>query len=156
MIQLRSFFAITVLAILLSSCSNDFDLTAPWKDIPVVYAIISPADTAHYIRIEKAFLDPERSALEIAKIADSLYYPENTISVFLQKKGTTTLYPLTRVDGVKEGIVRDSGIFAQSPNWLYKIKPAQLGGGLQAGATYVLIIKRADGKADITANSTQN
>ena len=71
--------------LLLSACSNDFEVTAPWKDIPVVYAILSPQDTAHYIRIEKAFIDPDKSALEIARIPDSLYYPENAISVFLER-----------------------------------------------------------------------
>lgn len=51
----------------LSACANDFDVTAPWKEIPVVYGILSPQDSAHYIRVEKAFVDPEKSALEIAR-----------------------------------------------------------------------------------------
>ncbi|MEO6758455.1 MAG: hypothetical protein ABIO24_03305 [Saprospiraceae bacterium] len=38
-------------ALLLASCTNDFDVTAPWKEIPVVYAILSAKDTAQYVRI---------------------------------------------------------------------------------------------------------
>lgn len=140
-------------ALLWNSCSNEFDLVAPWKEIPVVYAILSPSDTAHYVRVEKAFLDPATSALVVAQIADSIYYPENAISVFLQKKGTNTLLPLQRVDGNKEGFVRDSGVFAQSPNWLYKIHSDNVPGGLTENATYQLIIKRADGQPDITAET---
>lgn len=147
--------------LLLSACSNDFDVTAPWKEIPVVYGILapldvslSPKDTAYYVRIEKAFLDPERGALEIAQIADSLYYPENAISVWLERKGfPQTRIQLTRVDGALEGYPRESGIFAGQPNWLYKAKPS---GNfvVEAGKTYRLMIERKDGKPSVTAETT--
>ncbi len=101
------------LGLLLSACSNDFEVTAPWKEIPIVYGILSPQDTAHYLRIEKAFLDPNQSALEVAQIADSLYYPENSITVWL----VPTINPnnriqLQRVNGALEGYPRDPGVFA--------------------------------------------
>ncbi len=137
----------------LASCSNDFEVAAPWKEIPVVYAILSAKDSAQYIRIEKAFLDPQTNALEIAQIADSLYYPADAISVYLERTSNNTQVQLTRVDGNLEGFPRKSGIFATQPNWLYKIKtPA--GQALAAGEKYRLVIKRADGKADITAETT--
>jgi hypothetical protein len=136
------------------ACSNDFEVTAPWDEVPVVYAIISPQDTATYIRVEKAFLSPERSALEVAKIADSLYYPENAIEVFLERDGApNTRVKLTRVDGVAEGIVRAEGIFASQPNWLYKYK-SNTGQFIEDGKRYKLTIKRADGGIDITAVTT--
>lgn len=53
--------------VLLSTCSNEFEIAAPWKSIPVIYAMLSPKDTAHYVRIEKAFLDPTVSALVVAE-----------------------------------------------------------------------------------------
>lgn len=147
-------FALVAFGTLVSSCSNDFDLTSPWKEIPVVYAILSPKDEYHYIRVEKAFLDPEKSALVVAQIADSLYYREEDISVFLQKKGETALYPLERVDGNLYGHVRDTGIFANTPNWLYRIKNSNLPGGLKEQSTYLMVIKRKDGRPDITAETT--
>ncbi len=151
-LRLTAIFALLV-ALFTESCSNEFDLTAPYKEIPVVYAILSPTDTAHYVRVEKAFLDPKTNALVVAQIADSLYYPENAISVYLQKVGSSTLYQLKRVDGNQEGFVRDSGVFAQAPNWLYKIKDDDLPGGLSETASYRLIIKRQDGRPDITAET---
>lgn len=141
------------LLFLLTSCSNEFDVAAPWKEVPVAYAIISPKDTANYVRVEKAFLDPVTNALEIAKIADSLYYPADAITVWLERTSNQTRIQLQRVDGVSEGIVRDSGIFATNPNWLYKYKPGT-GSGLVAGEKYKLIIERKDGKAPITAETT--
>jgi len=132
-----------------SACSNDFEVAAPWKEVPIAYGILSPKDTAHYVRIEKAFLDPNKNALEIAQIADSLYFAENAIAVWLERPGTQTRVQMFRVDGNLEGYVRDQGIFANQPNWLYKAKTT-----LAPGALYKLIIERADGGADITAETT--
>ncbi len=145
----RAPFALGALLLLAQSCSNDFDLTADWKEVPIVYAILSPADTAHYVRVEKAFLDPKTSALQIAQIPDSIYYPENAIQVFLEEVATGKRFTLTRVDGNAEGYSRKDGIFATSPNWLYKTKAP-----LQPGQTYRLRIVRSDGRPDVTAQTT--
>jgi hypothetical protein len=140
-------------AFLWAGCANDFEVAAPWEEIPVVYAIFSPRDTAHYIRLEKAFLDPETSALAIAQIPDSIYYPENAVAVYLQRIGSQTRVQLQRVDGNLEGFAREEGVFATTPNWLYKFKP-QTGQELLPGATYRVVIERADGKPAITAQTT--
>jgi hypothetical protein len=145
------FFPIFIL--FLAACSNDFEVTAPWKEVPIVYGLLSTTDTAHYIRIEKAFLDPEESALKIAKIADSLYYPADAIQAYIEEKGKPqSRIQLSRVDGVAEGIVRAEGIFATQPSWLYKFK---LNGNdtLIPGKTYFLTIERKDGKPAITAET---
>jgi len=142
-----------VLALLMAACSNEFEVTAPWKEIPIVFAILSPKDTAHYVRVEKAFLDPEKSALEIAQIADSLYYPESAITVWLERPSTQTRVPLTRVDGALEGYPRENGIFATQPNWLYKFKPQSAVSNLIPGELYRLVIVRADDRPDVTAET---
>ncbi len=138
-----------LVALLIQGCSNDFEVAAPWKEVPVVYAILAPNDTANYIRVEKAFLDPEVSSLQIAQIADSLYYPANAISVYLERAQTGQRILLQRVDGNLEGYVRKSGTFATQPNWLYKTKEQ-----IFAGEQYRLLIIRADGQPDITAVTT--
>lgn len=142
-----------VLGLLLTDCSNEFDVVAPWKEIPVAYAILSPRDTAHYVRVEKAFLDPETSALQIAQIADSLYYPEDAINVYIQRVSNGQLFQLRRVDGNLDGHPRKDGIFATQPNWLYKITNTEIG-GLEPRAKYRLVIKRTDGQPDVTAETT--
>ncbi len=145
----RVLVALSAVFLFAYSCSNDFDLTAPWKEVPIVYAILSPADTAHYIRIEKAFLDPNTSALQIAQIPDSIYYPEGAIDVFLEEVATGKRFALSRVDGRLEGYPRKEGVFAASPNWLYKTKEK-----LTPGRRYRLRIVRKDGRPDVTAETT--
>lgn len=140
-------------ALLAAGCANDFEVAAPWKEIPVAYGIISPKDTAHYIRLEKGFLDPERSALEIAQIPDSIYYPENAVAVYLVRENGDRLQ-MHRVDGNLDGHVRDEGIFADQPNWLYKFKPADASQQLMPGESVGLLVTRADGKPDVTAETT--
>ncbi len=124
-----------------NACSNDFALTEKWKDIPIVYGLLSISDTAHYIRVERAFIDPTKSALEIAQIPDSLYY-KNAI-VTLTRERDDSVFVLKKIDGSKEGYPRASGVFANTPNYLYKISKKTL--KLKAGETIKLRIKREDG-----------
>ncbi|MEZ5030008.1 MAG: hypothetical protein R2787_01275 [Saprospiraceae bacterium] len=67
-------FAGILMMLTLVSCDNELDLVSDWKEIPVVYGFLSRSDTAQYIRVEKAFLDPATSAFVIAKNPDSLYF----------------------------------------------------------------------------------
>jgi hypothetical protein len=115
----------------------------------VVWGLLNQSDTAHYIRVEKAFLDPTTSALDIARIPDSLYY-DNAI-VQLRRISTNQVFTLNRVDGNLEGYPRDTGVFAWIPNYLYKIKASQI--NLVAGDEYELIIDRGDGKVPVTATT---
>src|SRR5437868_9126208 len=121
----RVWLAAGILSLIFFSCSTDFEVTTAWKDETIVYGLLDKSDTAQYIKIEKAFLDPNTNALTIAQIPDSLYY--NELNVELQQYTNHQLvnsFPLVKVDGNSEGLVKDTGIFAQSPNILYKLGPA--------------------------------
>lgn len=60
-------------AYILTSCENDIDVNADWKDITVVYGLLDQSDSVHYLKITKAFLGPG-NALSFAKIPDSSNY----------------------------------------------------------------------------------
>jgi len=136
------------LVVLNISCDNDVDLTAEFKDIPVVYGVLSPKDDAHYIKIERAFLGGDNdNALQIAQIADSIYY-EN-LDVKIEEVSTGTVYTLNRVDGNEEGLEREEGVFADSPNYLYKFTEE-----LTEGEEYLLRINRGDNTEEVTASTT--
>ncbi len=97
------------LATLLSACSTDLDINSTWKEITLAHALLDPNDTTHYIRITKGFLDPSRSALEIARIGDSIRYSSLDVMVERWKNGnrvdTFRCLPATNVP-------KDSGVFA--------------------------------------------
>ncbi len=137
-------------AVLVASCSNDFELTDDWKDIPIVYGLLSPVDSVNYIRVEKAFLDPNTSALEIAQRPDSLYYENITVQISHDK--SDQVFELIRVDGNTIGLEREGGVFAQAPNYLYQLvlPPGEL---LVGGDYYKLNINRGDNKEDIVAET---
>ncbi|MEP7195453.1 MAG: hypothetical protein ABI851_02975 [Saprospiraceae bacterium] len=110
---------ISILSLLLTDCSEDFRLTEPWKDIPVVYGFINRSDTAQYIRVEKLFVDEDISATILAKNPDSVYYKDAVVKLFNITKNKE--YTLNKVDLVVEGYTRSEGDFGVSPNYMYKI-----------------------------------
>lgn len=89
------------------ACETDFDVTAPWKDITVVYGLISQNDSVHYIKVNKAFLG-EGNALDYAAIADSSSYGNNIEVTIIEKlkNGSTRnfLCDTTSVFNKEEGI----------------------------------------------------
>lgn len=135
------FLACILSIVLWTACSNDFEVTAPWKDIPVVYGLLDVDDDVHFIRVEKAFLDPDGSALDIAKVVDSLYYIDAVVK--LERVSNGQVFTLNRVNGEDLGFPRDPGVFATSPNWVYRIPDSQI--NLQAGETIKFILDRGDG-----------
>lgn len=132
------------------ACSTDFELEADWRDIPVVYGFLSIQDTAHYIRVEKAFLEPGGDATKIAQIVDSLYY-DAKVQVQLQRVNTGQSFNMQRVNGTLEGYPCEDGSFATEPNILYKIRSSDI--KLKAGETIRLVINRGEDKEPVTAET---
>lgn len=75
------FLLIISISLVMTSCETDVDLITDWKEITVVYGLLSQLDSVHYLRINKAFLG--KNALEIAKIEDSSSY-RNSLDVKLE------------------------------------------------------------------------
>lgn len=64
------FFAL----ILMQSCTTDFETTASYEDITIVYGLLDQKQADQYIKINKAFLS-DKDILTYAAIPDSSYYP---------------------------------------------------------------------------------
>ena len=125
---------------LMSSCSEDFDVSAPYKSVTVIYGLLNAGDTAHYIRIQKAFLDEHKSAIDMAKVPDSNFYA--SINVHLKELTDTSrtgvlLFDeeLPRVDLNTEGFPKDSGVFFNAPSYAYKSKRV-----LTPGRAYRIVV----------------
>lgn len=124
-----------------SSCSEDFDVLAPARPFTVVYGILDAGEPVNYVRIQKAYADPNKSALDLAKLPDSSYFPNITVSLYEVNGGNPSLLnanvPLVKMDTA--GYVKNSGVFFTTPNYAYKITES-----LTPGRTYRLLIKHRD------------
>ena len=56
-------------------CSTDLDVTAPYKEITVVYSLLNKNDNIHWVKINKAFLG-DGDAFLYAQIPDSTEYTD--------------------------------------------------------------------------------
>jgi hypothetical protein len=145
--KFQTVILIGIFSLLLSSCTEDFDLTEPWKDIPVMYAMLNRFDTAQYVRIEKAFVSEDLSAAEIAMNPDSLYY--KSAKVTLVNKTANKSYIMTKVDASKENYIRQEGDFATTPNFLYKVKTKDI--ILRGQDDIVIELDRGDGSKIVSS-----
>ncbi len=76
---MQRILTIGLVAALLSSCNNDLDINAEYKDITVVYGLLNQRDSVHLVKINKAFLG-EGNALDMALVADSSEYGGEAIT----------------------------------------------------------------------------
>ena len=152
MIDIRLISLALIMVFTFVACDNSIDLVEEGGDIPIVYAIVtnSEEDTAQYFRVERGFIDPTESALVIAKNPDSLFYDAPMVTMI--NKATNETYVMEEVDGNLEGYVREEGVFAQSPNTLFKIKNEDF--ELQENVAYELNIDRGEGLPLVTATTT--
>ncbi len=142
--------ALFAMVLMLTACDNDFDLVTDKVEIPVVYAILNAADTAQYFRIERAFIDENISATDIAQLPDSLYYEDAVVT--LSRTSTGEAWIMDEVDGNLEGYPRQSGAFATAPNTLYKLRTEDI--SLEPEEEYKLTINIGDEFPLIEATTT--
>jgi hypothetical protein len=108
--SMRPLLLLTAVATLLStSCSNELDVTAPYEENTVVYALLDKGTTTQFVKINKAFLGPD-NALVYAAVPDSSEYTDAQLQAQVQevKNGVVTAtFPLQ--DTIMD---HDPGIFA--------------------------------------------
>jgi hypothetical protein len=132
--------------LLFSACSNDIDLTAEFKETAVIYGLLNPLDTVHYIRIQKAFLG-DGNALVMSQNPDSVYYPD-ILDVQLQriKNGVNiSSFSLSRFVGPQ----KEPGTFPVTPNILYKTN----GETIFRDSEYKLIVTNTQSGSVFTAQT---
>lgn len=128
-----------------SSCSEDFEVAAPYKQVTVVYGLLDVRGSAQYVRVQKAFMDEARSAFVMAKEDDSSFY-QNLRVEMREISGSTvrTLPALQRVDLQAEGFPKESGSFFETASYAYKTTER-----VQAGRRYRLVITNTEtGRVD--------
>ncbi len=147
-------FSISI-ATFFGSCSNELNLIDDWRDVTVVYTLLNQQDTAHYVVVQRAYLDPATNAFVQAQIPDSIYYAANDITVELRNSATDFKYAtLQRVDAAAEGITVDQGVFASSPKWLYKTTyNIQQGLVQDPNRKFKIVVVKNDGEPEVVAET---
>lgn len=151
---LVSIFALATI-IGLYGCSEDFTVAAPYKPITTVSGILDQNDTAHYIRIQKAFMDETKSALNMSKEPDSSFYKNLSVKLYKYDSAQVRVLDsvlLYRVDMNSEADAYrkldpiSEQQFFQSPNYAYKFKDDQwtIPGALSSRNWYKLVITNLD------------
>lgn len=141
------FFSALVFFSILFSCKTDFDVASDWKEILIVYGLLEPNDTIHYVRIQKAFLDEETGALDIAPISDSIY-TQDSLVVTIRDVESDITYNLQKIQSPSSGIIKDPGIFGSTPNVLFTFTAA-----LVPSNTYELMVTNVRTKLVVTAKT---
>ena len=76
----RFIWICAILLVLASSCQKEFNPRDKYKDITIVYGLINPLDSVHYIRIHKAFLTSE-DVVVVAQDPSQTNFPVEDIDV---------------------------------------------------------------------------
>lgn len=128
---------ITLISIILFSCSTDVDINGKWNDIPIVYCVLDQSAEYQYVKVNKSFLG-NKPASEMAQISDSLFYKK--VKVYLHeykneyKTNTWVFDEVTSID-------KDSGFFASDKNIIWRKKI-----NLDEDAVYKLEVNINDGE----------
>lgn len=124
--------------ILLTACSTEFDVIDDYKETTVVYGLLDQNDSAHYIRINKAFLG-EGNALIMAQQFDSLHY-SNQLNIKLEQLKNNTVIKTFSLEK-DSAIKKDPGVFSNPRQILYKVNgKVHKGLDLKDDTTYKLTI----------------
>ncbi|MFH1296433.1 MAG: hypothetical protein ABIJ04_04065 [Bacteroidota bacterium] len=119
---LRILLLLLIPGFLLFSCKKELNLNADWKDVTIVYGILNQLDSAHYIKVTKAFLGPG-NALEYAQIPDSSNYLMK-LNVTLEAWSGSNLIAVYPFDTTTIS-TKDTGIF-YFPNQLLYVNDSVL------------------------------
>ncbi|HEY6162712.1 MAG TPA: hypothetical protein VI112_15895 [Bacteroidia bacterium] len=137
-------------ALLLSACKNDLDVVDDYRETMVVYGLLDPADTAQYIKINKAFLG-HADAYTMAGQYDSSNYVHGEITAYLQR-WLNGVQVGANIPLVQDSLIpRSAGVFANPGQMLYKTTTPIV----QDGSDYLIYVvnnrtgKTATAKTDI-------
>ena len=151
---LKVVFLLLLPMTLFFSCDNKLKVNADWKDITVVYGLLSQNDTVHYLKITKAFLG-EGNALMFAAIPDSSNYPDK-LEVKVEGWEKNNQYDSTLKQTIQFDTVtiankeKDSAIFYYPLQLVYKSVGIV---HLNQNYIYKLIIKRKSTGKEITSQT---
>lgn len=130
----------------LGACDNTLDINAPYRETPVVYAVLDLGQDSQIFRIQKTYQnDIAKTTEEVAQIGDSLYMKNITVKV------TNANNPNLFRDFVRVAPRKDSGFFSNRDSSYWGQNTT---GFFTAGARYTLRIKSNETGNEYLATTT--
>ena len=117
---------ILMISLAMFSCETDIDVNAEYKDIAIVYGLINPSDSVHYLKVNKAFLG-NTSAIDLAGDATNFNYADGeldiTVEAFDESNELRASYSTGAgtIEATNE-VVKEAGVFDNRDNVLYKFQ----------------------------------
>lgn len=133
---------ITLLGLgIFTGCDNELHVNAEWKEVPVIYGVLNPTAEYNYLRINRAFLNEQGNALDYARVADSIQFDSLSVKLVERSDGVeSAVIEMEMVNGDTIGLPKDSGVFAQSPNILYRTNHQMKASGVTETVEYDLYV----------------
>lgn len=117
----------------LGACDNTLDINAPYRETPVVYAVLDLGQDSQIFRIQKTYQnDIGKTTEEVAQLSDSLYMKNITVKI------TNANNPNLFIDFVRVTPRKDSGFFSNRDSSYWGQRTT---GFFTPGARYTLRIK---------------
>ncbi len=145
MFKNRIIFIILSLFLFANCNKKEFSLNGDNEDITIVYALLNPDDTTHYIKVYKSFLS-EGNIYDAAKDINNYSYIDS-IEVKIEEYDKSQLIRTMYLD-TTTSIPKDSGIFGFPLQILYKMDAK-----LSRNYTYKLVITNLYTKKTSTATT---
>jgi len=140
--QIRNYILLTAIFFTFCGCENELKVAADWEEIAVVYAALNPTQSKNYIRVQRAYLDEKRGALNFSNEQDSLYFEELDVTIFEYRNETlTNTFILRKVDGDTLGMPKDTGVFYSDQNILYELNDPIKPSSYLTNYTYVITVR---------------
>ena len=80
MLKRPLFLPVLIIPFIINSCNNELDVLDDYEEKIVIFGILNPNDTAHYVRVGRVFLG-EGNALLFAQTEDSIQLPPEQMEV---------------------------------------------------------------------------
>lgn len=132
------------------SCSTEIDVTAPWRDVTVVYGLLDNTVDTQYIRVNRAFLGDEDASV-MAQFPDSFNY--KNISVIVEEYDKNDILKRTISCQKVNHIKMEPGYFSNENNILYSFPSTEGSLTMQSDNYYKLIITNNDIGKTVTAET---
>jgi hypothetical protein len=109
-------FLLLSIFLILSSCEEDFDITASYKDITIAYGLLDLNEDTTYVRINKAFLG-DGNVLEMVEVEDSSVYV-NGLDAYIEEWSNGNYLAAYQLDTMTIDN-KDTGLFYNPYHLLY-------------------------------------